>query len=260
MDSITFKLENLNFEGPLDLLLKLIEKHKIDIYNIPIAELTDSYLQYLGLLKEVNADNLSEFILMAATLLEIKSRMLLPVPEDDEEGEGDPREELVRRLLEYKQFKEAAEELDVRQKEGLFPVFKAPDNDVKKEALKGADEEKDISDILNGVTADMLYKAFLDVMKRKEVRVDKIRSSFDSVVKDPFTIEEKTEHIKNVLSVKNEIEFTELFGKRAGKSETVVTFMALLELIKGKYLEAFQDTIFGRIIIRRKETAADEAQ
>lgn len=260
MDSITFKLEDLNFEGPLDLLLQLIEKHKIDIYNIPIAKLTDSYLEYLRLLREVNADNLSEFILMAATLLEIKSRMLLPIQKEDEEEEGDPREELVRRLLEYKMYKEAAEELGVKQRQGLYPVFKAPDKDIKSEALKGEEEEKDVSEILNGVTADMLYKAFLDVMKRKEVRVDRVRSSFDSVVKDPFTVEEKIEHIKNVLSIKEKVEFSQLFGRKAGKSETVVTFMALLELIKGKYLEAVQDELFGRIIIRRKEAAGYEAK
>ncbi|MCD8090653.1 MAG: segregation/condensation protein A [Clostridiales bacterium] len=258
MDSITFKLEN--FEGPLDLLLHLIEKHKIDIYNIPIAELTDSYLEYLSLLKEINLDNLSEFILMASTLLEIKSKVLLPAKETDDEEEGeDPREELVRRLLEYKQYKEAAEDLDLRQQERLYPVFKEPDNAIKEEIL-GREEEKDISDILNGVDGDMLYRAFLDVMRRRELKVDQVRSGFDSVVKDPFTLEDKQEHIKNCLNVKESIEFSELFGKNYTKSEMITTFLALLELIRENYVETVQEDIFGKIYITRKTASEAVSQ
>ncbi len=255
MDSITFKLEN--FEGPLDLLLHLIEKHKIDIYNIPIAELTDSYLEYLSLLQVINMDNLSEFMLMAATLLEIKSRVLLPAKEtEEEEEEEDPREELVRRLLEYKQYKEAAEDLELRQQERLYPVFKEPDSKLREEIL-GAEEEKDISDILNGADGDMLYRAFIDVMRRRELKVDKVRSGFDTVVKDPFTIEDKQKHIKNCLNVKERIEFTELFGKNYTKSEMITTFLALLELIRENYVETVQENIFGKIFITRK--TADES-
>ncbi|MCD7777265.1 MAG: segregation/condensation protein A [Clostridiales bacterium] len=253
MDSITFKLEN--FEGPLDLLLHLIEKHKIDIYNIPIAELTDSYLDYLSLLQEINMDNLSEFILMAATLLEIKSKVFLPVKEDEEEEEVDPREELVRRLLEYKQYKEAAEDLSLRRQDNLYPVFKEPDNELREEILK-EDNKKDISDILDGVNGDMLYRAFIDVMRRRELKVDKVRSSFNSVVKDPFTVEDKIKHIKNNLNVKENVEFSELFGKSYTKSEMITTFLALLELIKINYVETIQENIFGKIFIVR--TVAEE--
>lgn len=249
MDGLTFKTEN--FEGPLDLLLHLIEKHRIDIYDIPIAELTDSYLEYMSVLEEINMDNLSEFILMAATLIEIKSKVLLSAKTDEDEEETDPREELVRRLLEYKQYKEAAEDLSLRQQERLYPVFKEPDNELKEEILKEG-EEKDVSEILDGVNGDMLYKAFIDVMRRRELKVDRIRSGFDSVVKDPFTVEDKTEYIKSCLNTKKKIEFSELFGKNYTRSEMVTTFLALLELIKINYVEAVQEDIFGKIYIAYK--------
>lgn len=258
MDGVNFKVEN--FEGPLDLLLHLIEKHKIDIYDIPIAELTDSYLEYLSYMQanEVNMDNLSEFIVMAAVLIELKSRILLPPVNEDEKDEGDPRDELVRRLLEYRQFKEAASELGIRDKENLYPVFRGADAELKKEVLKN-NNDKDISDILYGADGNMLYKAFLEVMNRREVRVDRVRSSFDSVTKDPFTVEDKTEHIKNVLKLKNEVEFGELFGRRSSKSEKITTFLAILELIKAKYIEVMQESVFGSIMIR-KAVSEDEAK
>lgn len=249
MDGINFKLEN--FEGPLDLLLHLIEKHKIDIYDIPIAELTDSYLEYLSYLKEINIEGLSEFIVMAATLLEIKSKILLPASADEDVEDEDPRDELVRRLLEYKQYREAALILGDKDRENLYPVYRAPDLKLKKEVLK-VNDVKDISDILHGADSDMLYKAFLEVMRYKEVRIDRVRSNFNSVTKDPFTVEEKTEHIKNMLNLKESIDFKELFGKRSSKSEKVTTFLAILELIKSKYIEAVQESVFGNIIITRK--------
>ncbi len=255
MDGIIFRLEN--FEGPLDLLLHLIEKNKIDINNIPIAQLTDSYLEYLDMLESMNMDNLSEFIVMAATLIELKSKLLLPPDESEEEEEGDPREELVRRLMEYKQYKEAARDFAGRWEESGAPIFKDCDNALKEEILKGNDD-KSIDDILNGADGDMLYKAFLEVMKRKELRVDKIRSDFDHVVKDPFTVEDKMTHIKNALSVKGSLEFTELFGKRSSKSEKITTFLALLELMRAKFIEVSQDNTFGRIMISKKEGGEDE--
>ncbi len=257
MDGIIFRLEN--FEGPLDLLLHLIEKHKIDINNIPIAQLTDSYLEYLSILERMNMDNLSEFIVMAATLIELKSRLLLPPADDEDEEEGDPREELMRRLIEYKQYKEAAEDFSKRWSEGGAPIFKDCDAALKKEIL-GRNDDKSIDDILNGADTEMLYRAFLEVMKRKELRVDKVRSDFSHVVKDPFTVEDKMAHIKNALSIKSRIEFTELFGKRSSKSEKITTFLALLELMKAKIIEVMQDNTFGRILISKKEGGKDEAQ
>lgn len=249
MDGMIFKLND--FEGPMDLLLRLIETHKIDIYNIPIAELTDSYLEYLELLKQEDMEGLSEFIVMAATLIEIKSRILLPVQEDEEEG--DPREELVRRIIEYKQFKEAAEELNDRQRQRLYPVFKEADAEIKREILKD-NENREISDILNGADGDMLFNAFKEVMRRREVRVDRVRSGFDHVVKDPFTVEDKVKHIKAVIALKKRIEFEELFDGDCSRSEIITTFLALLELIKGKLVNAVQEKIFGKIYIEEKET------
>ncbi len=248
MDGINFKTEN--FEGPLDLLLHLIEKHKIDIYDIPIAELTDSYLEYLSILQDINIDGLSEFIVMAAVLIELKSRILLPTVEEEQE-EDDPREELVRRLLEYRQYKEAAEELGLIDRESRSPVYRSPDEKLKKEVLK-INDVKDISDILFGADMDMLRRAFAEVMKYKEVRIDKVRSGFDSVTRDPFTVENKIEHIKNILNLKKSVEFGELFAKRSSKSERIATFLAVLELIKSEYVEAMQESIFGKLFIVRK--------
>lgn len=246
MQSINVKLEA--FEGPFDLLFHLIEKNEIDIYDIPIATLTDQYLEYLDQASQRNMDGMSEFLVMAATLLEIKSKMLLPAVKKEEEKE-DPREELVSKLLEYKKFKEVTESLKNREEEAALIFYKAADAAMIK--LKQEKEPQDLDSFLQGVTLDDLYRAFEDVMRRKEVKVDKVRSSFRYVERDLFTVQEKMEYIRDLLILSPKTTFSSIFRENAKKMEVVVTFLALLELIKLKQVQIMQSEIFEEIVITK---------
>ncbi|MDO5388042.1 MAG: segregation/condensation protein A, partial [Clostridia bacterium] len=186
------KLEK--FEGPMDLLYSLIVKNKIDIYDIPIALITEQYLDYINAMGKYNMENISEFLIMAATLIEIKSRLLLPKEVDENNEEIDPREELVKRLIEYKKFKGIAEEFNIKQKEAGYVYYKESDRELIKEIRK--DVPKEISDILKGATGELLFNAFKEVLKRQELRTDKVRSGFNSVSHDEFTLEEKIDYLE----------------------------------------------------------------
>lgn len=247
--NLTINLES--FQGPLDLLFHLIEKNKIDIYDIPIAELTDQYMEYIDAMDNGDMESISEFLVMAATLIEIKSKMLLPKEVDENDEEIDPRDELVNRLIEYKKFKMIAGKLDDRQKNTGFCYFKDADTDIICRVRK--EVPKEISDILNGADLDMLYKAFEEVLRRQEVKTDKIRSKFNSVQREAFTIEEKIEHINNLLLLNNKITFMSIFRDGSSKSEMVVTFLAMLELIKIKKIYIKQEKIFDDIMIMKYE-------
>ncbi|MCX5700736.1 MAG: segregation/condensation protein A [Candidatus Omnitrophica bacterium] len=239
---MNYKIKLEVFEGPLDLLLYLVKKDHLNIYDIPIAKVTDQYLQYLNLMQLLDLNVAGEFLVMAATLMQIKSKMLLPV----EEGEGvteeqiDPREELVKRLLEYEKFKEIAGSL--RQKEvEQQEVFKRP----KMEEAKEIGEDKDtyfeasIFDLINAFS-----KALKDIPK--EV--------FYEVIKDKFTVEEAVHKILHLLLVKPELRLSELFKQAKNKMEIVVTFLGVLELIRMKEIVARQSELFQEIdIVRNKE-------
>ena len=242
---LTFKLES--FEGPLELLFHLIEKNKIDIYDIPIALLTEQYLEYLDNMEKTDMDSLSEFMVMAATLIEIKSKMLLPKPQLEEEEEVDPREELVSRLIEYKRFKMLAEQLSYVQDRTGHRIFRREDKEIIARVRK--DVPKEVDEILNGADMDMLFKAFSEVLKRKEVKVDKIRSTFKSVTRETFTIEGKIEYIENMLKLKGEVKFSEFFRPNSSRNEKIATFLAMLELIKIKKIFITQKALFDEIII-----------
>lgn len=162
METINIRLAA--FEGPLDLLYHLIEKNEIDIYDIPIAALTEQYLAYLDAAEDRDMDGMSEFLLMAATLLEIKSKLLLPKPKAEEEEGPDPREELVQRLLEYKRIKDATETLKEREEEAALVYYKEADASVAK--LK-EQPPQELEDLLQGITMDDLYQAFRQVMAEK---------------------------------------------------------------------------------------------
>lgn len=248
MEEINIRLDA--FEGPLDLLYHLIEKNEIDIYDIPIASLTEQYLAYLDAAEDRDMDGMSEFLLMAATLLEIKSKMLLPKPKTEEEEGPDPREELVQRLLEYKKIKDATETLREREEDAALFFFKEADASVEKLREQPPQE---LDDILAGITLDDLHEAFLQVMARQETKVDKVRSSFRSVQKDLFTISEKMEYIRDLLILRpyGTTAFHTIFRENAGKMEKVVTFLALLELIKQKEVQISQERNFGEILIRK---------
>ena len=194
MSILQIKLEE--FEGPLDLLLKLIDKNKIDIYDIPISKLTDDYLYYIKNKSIIDMEEMSQFIIMATTLLEIKSKMLLPKEKDKETNEEiDPREELVQKLIEYKKYKMIAEKLYETEVFVDKVIFKKEDiNAINNIKIK---TEPTIEEILEGVTLKDLYKAFEEVLKRKELKTDKIRSGFKSVTRALYKINDKINYIED---------------------------------------------------------------
>lgn len=243
------------FQGPFELLYHLIEKNKIDIYDIPISELVDQYMVYLDNLIEKKMDNISSFIVMATTLLEIKSKMLLPkIPVENEE-ELDPREELVKRLLEYKKIKEVTTEFKKREEESSAVLYKEADNVIRE--LKKEDHAT-LHDFLDGINIDDLYSAFQQVMTRKEDKIDRVRSSFRSVEKDVFTVDSKMSYIRDLIYVNEITYFSKIFHKNSRKIEKVVTFLAVLELMKGREIRITQDEVFGEIVILKREEEINE--
>ena len=242
---INVKLEA--FEGPMDLLYGLIIKNKIDIYDIPIALITDQYLEYINEMEQYNMDSLSEFLVMAANLISIKSRMLLPKEVDENNEEIDPREELVTRLIEYKKFKNIAFELNEKHKLSGYTYYKDADIDIIDKVR--SDVPKEISDILDGADSDMLLNAFYEVLRRQEVKTDKIRSGFNSVKREEFTLEEKKEYINNLIYLNDNINFFGIFKANSSKNEVVVTFLAMLQLIKERKIYISQAKVFDDIII-----------
>ena len=256
MESINVQLEA--FEGPFDLLFHLIEKNKIDIYDIPIAQLTEQYIAFLEKAKDKNMDGMSEFLLMAATLVEIKSKLLLPKQKNEEEQEIDPREELVNKLLEYKKFKEITQDLKKREEGAALICYKQADKAIE-QFLQESKEPETLDKFLGDVTLEDLYEAFTEVMKRRETKIDKIRSSFKSVERDLYTIEEKIEYLQDLLILRPQITFFSIFRKEARKMEMVVTFLALLELIKRKEVSISQSGNFSEIWIT-KVFGSDESE
>ena len=249
MEQVTIRLDA--FEGPMDLLYHLIEKNEIDIYDIPIASLTDQYLAYLDAAEDRNMDGMSEFLVMAATLLEIKSKLLLPKAKKEAEEEGpDPRAELVERLLEYKKIKGVTAEWKARAEEAGRLLYKPADKAIAK--LR-REENQPLEDFLMGVTMEDLYLAFQEVMQRKESKVDHVRSSFRAVERDLFTIQDKMDYIRDLLILQPQITFFGIFRRKSRKMEKVVTFLALLELIKRKEVQITQQGTFSEIYIRSYE-------
>lgn len=226
------------FEGPLDLLLYLIKKEEIDIYDIPIAKITQQYLDYMEFMKMLDLNIAGEFIVMAATLMHIKSKMLLPPDPNEvkEEEEMDPRLELVQKLLEYKKFKEAAGELftmEIRQKD----VFKRGANpfDIREDSSKPCFEAS-LFDLIT---------AFNKILK------DIPREVFYEVIKDDFTVEGKMHDIFHMLVTRPIVLFSDLFKNAKTKFEVVTIFLAILELIRLKEVVAVQEKTFGDIKVER---------
>lgn len=227
-----------NFEGPLDLLLHLIKKSEINIYDIPINLIAQQYLEYVEAMKELNLNVAGEFLVMAATLLQIKSKMLLPVDEaaEDEEDGPDPREELVRRLLEYKTYKEAARQLDGQEKlwreifsrepEPLVTV--APD-----ESLMENISLFDLVDALKGIVERNPGKTLIEI------------------VPDNLTVRERMNVILETLEGRDSVAFAALFEESCHRLVIIVTFLALLELIRLRVAHVFQSETFGPILVSR---------
>lgn len=243
MASIDIKLNV--FEGPLDLLLHLIEKNKVDIYDIPISEITEQYLNYIRQMEEEDLDVMSEFLVMAAALLRIKAKMLLPAREEDEE-EGDPRAELVRRLLEYKIYKYASKELKAREYEAEKTFFK--ERAVPEEVLKYR-QPVDIREITRDVTMEDLNRIFQFVMRKREDKIDPIRSKFGEIKQEEIKLEDKMGEVEYLVSSKRRLSFRELLEGQVSKEQVVVTFLSILELMKVGKIRAVQEMTGQEIMI-----------
>ena len=249
--AIPVKLEV--FEGPLDLLLYLIEKNKVNIYDIPIVTITEQYMEYVRALQSTNnLDVISEFLVMAATLLRIKSKMLLPKVEvEDEEEEIDPRQELVERLLEYKKFKYISDELKDKQFDAEKILYKA--NTIPPE-LKDIKEEVSIDDLLDGLTLSKLHLVFKTLIKRQEDKVDPIRSKFGKIEREEVNLSDKIRFIDKFGAKHKRFSFTNLLEETSSKVEIIVTFLGILELIKMGRIHVVQEEIFDDIFIDYNET------
>ena len=230
------------FEGPLDLLLSLIQKNEIDIYDIPMSDLTR---QYLEIIKKIppDMDGMSEFLLMAATLLEIKSSMLLPRHATGGDEEKDPREALVQQLIAYEHCKELAKTLQDLPNVGAR-LFKKPEYPLMAKAVNHSP-----GDWLAGVSAIDLHETFLDVMLRQTRKVDTVRSNFGKVAKDRHTVKEKIKMIEDRLKEVRKLRLSELFVQCKNKEECVVTFLALLEMIRQRQAIVRQKSVFGEVEI-----------
>lgn len=247
--SIPVKLEV--FEGPLDLLLHLIDKHKLNIYDIPIVTITDQYLEYIGLMETNKMELMSEFIEMAATLINIKSKMLLPI-EDEEEDEIDPRAELIEKLIEYKKFKLIAGRLKEKQEDAGRLTFKEPS--IPEEVLNYVPEvNPDL--LLEDIDFSMLYSVFQSVMKKKRDKIDPIRSNYGEIKKEEYTVQDKIDYIKSIGENYQSFSFRDLLLEQRDKVEIIITFLAVLEMMKMGLILITQEVIFDDIIIEftRKE-------
>ncbi|MBN1474797.1 MAG: segregation/condensation protein A [Syntrophaceae bacterium] len=225
------------FEGPLDLLLYLIKKNEIDIYNIPVSLIAEQYLQYLKMIKSLNLDLAGEYLVMASTLIHIKSRMLLPEPEEPEEEEEDPRAELVRQLLEYKAFKEAAENLSQRPllERDVFTRAAFSPEEIEK-ALPDEDELIEVS-IFELIEA--FHKLVSRIDKKELMEIDMEKLSVTDIINE----------IMDRLSLEKNLTFDEFLGEIKSRRRIVYTFLALLELIKLRMIKAYQASAFGVIRI-----------
>jgi len=256
--AIPVKLEV--FEGPLDLLLHLIEKNKIDIYDIPIALITEQYMEYLKEMEKQDLDNMSEFLVMAATLLKIKSRMLLPQEETEEEEPEDPRQELVERLLEYKMYKFMSLELRDRQMDADKMMFKKSTLPPEVADYK---EEINLEELLGDLTLSKLNDIFRSVMKKQVDKIDPIRSKFGKIEKEEVNLSKKMRYVQEYGLAHKKFSFRGLLEEQSDKMDLIVTFLCILELMKMGRVSIVQEEIFEDILIEYLATDVieiDESQ
>ena len=250
MMDLTVKLQV--FEGPLDLLLHLLEKNKVNIYAIPIVEITAQYMEYIAEMTRQDLDVLSEFLVMAATLIDIKSRMLLPSDPDSEEEQEDPRAELVQQLLEYKMYKCMAYELKDRQMDAQRVMFKEPT--IPDEVL-AYEEPLDIEELVSDVTLAKLNDIFKNIMKKQKDKIDPLRSKFGKIEKEEVSLEDKMAYLEEYATTHAHFSFRGLLEAQSSKVEIIVTFLAILELMKMGKIFISQEHIFDDIKIDSKIAA-----
>jgi len=228
------------FEGPLDLLCHLIEQEEVDIYDIPIARIAEQYLEYLSQMQELNLDLAGEFLVMAATLLEIKARMLLPKIAADktpEEEAADPREQLVAQLLEYKKFKSISREMQQRLEENSLVFGRPPTVGAFQAAGSAA---------LDGLIPGSLWEAFRAVLARAAAAEPEL-----AVQRDEFTVRDKISLILGHLTTSANVSFLQLFSGMTYRQEIIITFLALLELVRRRLVRIVQPSAFGDITVSR---------
>lgn len=249
--TVTYKLES--FEGPLDLLLHLIDKAEIDIHEISVSEITDQYMDYLNAMQELELDVTSEFLVMAATLLSMKSRLLLPKPpivEDDLYEEWpddglDPRDELIAKLIEYRKYKQIAEQLRDQEFERSLVYSKEPEDMAP--FMKAAPENP-----VKGLSVQDLIAAFQKAL-RKATR----RNVVATIHRDEISVKDRIRDIIAVLREFETVRFSKLIRDDMSRHEVVVTFLALLELMKMKHIRCFQHSLFDDIVVHWRGEAAD---
>lgn len=234
------------FEGPLDLLLHLIDKNKIDIYDIPIVEITNQYMDYIRDMQQEDLNIMSEFLVMAATLLDIKCRMLLPKEVNEDGEEEDPRKELVEQLLQYKMYKYMAYELRDRQVDADQVLYKFP---TIPDEVQEYVTPVDIDELLDGLTLTKLNKVFKDVMRRQDDKIDPVRSKFGKIEKEEVPLPLKLTYVEEYARTHKRFSFRHLLEEQKSRMHVVVTFLAILELMKMGTIRVEQEEICGDIMI-----------
>jgi segregation and condensation protein A len=249
MDS-THNVRLSAYEGPLDMLLRLIERAEIDIYDIPIAELTDQYMEAVRDLPH-DMENISEFIVMAATLLEIKSRMLLPRPPKAAGDEEDPREALVRRLLEHQVCQGIAAKLRGFPSPGQQLVRDADPALIDRFAIPGP------GPVLTDVSLDDLWQLFSDAMLRQESRIDREHAGYGTMPRERFTVAATIARLRDYLRINGRFALSGVLNECINRGEMVVTFLALLEMVRQGLVRVKQDRLFKEIWCEPEQPAGD---
>jgi segregation and condensation protein A len=252
----SFEIRLPHFEGPFDLLLFFIERDELDIHDIPIATITNDFMEYMHQMQSMNIELASEFILVAATLMRIKAKMLLPRYDKDDQGNDiDPRQDLVRQLLDYKQFKSASEDLRAMEDERLQRFERG---NIEKE-LAGiiASQEGSYAGELNQLTLFKLISTFEKVMARFEENQNRV---IHTIVQYPYTIDSQKSYIGTLVSRKTHVSFADIFEDCTSRLHAVFNFLALLELLQNRTLLIFLGDGFNNFVICTPENAGDLAQ
>lgn len=243
------------FEGPLDLLLHLIDKNKVDIYDIPIVEITNQYLEYIQEMEKQDMNIMSEFLVMAATLINIKCKMLLPKEINEDGEEEDPRAELVQKLLEYKMYKFMSYELKDKQMDADRVLYKEA---TLPEEVKDYKQPVDYENLVADVTLSKMKEIFNSMIIRQENKIDPVRSKFGKIEKDEVNMDEKFAYVRNMIRNNKEISFCELLKEQKSKMDVIVTFLVILELMKMGDIKADQDCMFDDIKIFECERETED--
>ena len=242
--AIPVKLEA--FEGPLDLLLHLIEKNKVDIYDIPIVEITQQYLDYIKQMQSQDMNIMSEFLVMAATLIDIKCKMLLPLEVNEEGEEEDPRAELVQKLLEYKMYKYMSLELKDRQVDAARNLFREQN---LPEEVASYRPPINYEELIGDTTLVKLQEIFRTIVRKQEDKIDPIRSKYVNIEKEEIDMEAKALFVEAYIREHKHISFRKLLEKEKSKMEIIVTFLIILEMMKVGKIIIRQENIFDDILI-----------